>query len=167
MTLVKQHHHGQRDRGEEPAGQRRVAGGAFDQRQGDRVDAEQPAEVGDGDPAREEVGGDQGRPDEDRAVLADGDAALVDQQPGQRRGARRGSGGWPPAGSRRARSQAEQAGDGHRRGGARSAPAVSPPLGCGRTSERATSAGAGRAAAAPTARASERPGVLSAYLLFE
>ena len=47
MALVRAITTVERDGGEEPAGQRRVAGRAFDDGQGDRVDGEQPGEVGD------------------------------------------------------------------------------------------------------------------------
>lgn len=82
-------------------------------RQRDCVDAEQPDELRDGDPSREVVAGDQRRPDEDRTVLADGDAALIDQQPGRRRGRGEdqvGGGERDPA----EEEEAEQAGGGHR-----------------------------------------------------
>ena len=48
----QQHHHGEGDRGEEPAGEGRVAGRVFDQQEGAAVGGEQPGQVGGGDAAR-------------------------------------------------------------------------------------------------------------------
>jgi len=69
-----------------------------------------------GDTAREVVGADQGRPDEDRAVLADGDAGLDDQKAG---GGDRGGDDQVGRGDRDLRRQgkAEETGQRHRSGG--------------------------------------------------
>ena len=151
------HHHRQRDGGEEPAGQRRVAGGAFDRGQGDRVDARAARRDG-----RSRLGAGRSR-------RRSGSPRRRSSRTGRRRRrSPRSAARSRPRVAPRTRwvaSERRCGGRGTSRAGRRAAIAaavaisagVLPPLGWGRTSERATRPAPARSRA-PTARASERPG---------